>query len=520
MSNLNRNKYNFIFLIASVVLSLLILLPTFLPLLAPDAKLPSWWQSKKIKLGLDLRGGTYIVFGVQTKEAVKAQLAGMAAALRSDLGKQRVGVLKAKPNAERGLSVSLISQKGVQAVDDYVREHFRDLQKLENVEDGERVTLQYELPELKAREIEKEAVDQAIETIRNRVDQFGVAEPVIQRSGEKQIIVQLPDVKDIEGVKKTIGSVAKLEFRFVADPSKPEVETVPLKSKEGGTLLVDDEVSMSGSAIRTATVELSPTTNEIEVLLQLNSAGSEIFERLTGDNIGRRLAIVLDGQVHSAPTIRSRISGGTAQITGGFTMDDARRLAIVLRSGALPAPLSFEAQQTVGASLGADSIKSGLWASLIGSIIVVLFMIYYYRRCGYLAVICLAVNIIWLLALLALMGSTLTLPGIAGLALTVGMAVDSNIIIFERIRDELRAGKGPRSAIDAGFDRAHWTILDANITTLISGIILYAFGTGPIKGFAVTLSIGIITTVAAALFASRVCFEVMKLNDREGKLSI
>jgi len=504
------------------VFAILALAPTFAPLvMAPGATLPKWWPAQKIKLGLDLRGGTYLVLGVQTEEAVKSQLGTMATAIKSELSGKGIGIKKAKATSERSMQVTLFGDGSESELDNYVRQHFPELSKGETVREGEeRLVVNYKISEPKALEIERNAVDQAIETVRNRVDQYGVAEPVIQRSGDKRLIVQLPDVTDIESVKKTIGSVAKLEFRLVADPARPETSSIPVRFRTGETLQLEDDVVMSGDSIQSASIEMSPRSNEIEVLLSLNSVGAQVFEHVTGENVNRRLAIVLDGMGQSAPVIRDRIAGGTAQITGGFTMEEAHRLAIVLRSGALPAPLTFEEQRTVGASLGADSIHKGIVASLIGAALVVLFMIGYYKKSGILAIGCLVLNILWLLALLAMFGSTLTLPGIAGLALTVGMAVDSNIIIYERIRDELRAGMTPKAAIEAGFDRAHWTILDANITTLLSGLVLYGFGTGPIKGFAVTLSIGILTTVLAALFASHLGFRVFKLRNSRDELSI
>jgi len=245
-----------------------------------------------------------------------------------------------------------------------------------------------------------------------------------------------------------------------------------------------------------------------------------LFDRITSENVGKRFAILLDDLVYSDPVIRERISQGRAQISGGFTKEEAHQLAVVLRSGALPAPLEVGEQRVVGATLGADSIKSGVTAALVGTALVVAFMLIYYKRSGAQAIACTVVNLLVLLASLSLFGATLTLPGIGGLALTIGMAVDSNIIIFERIRDELRLGSSVRAAIEAGFHKAHWTILDANFTTLLSGLILYSFGTGPIKGFAVTLSLGVITTIFAALFVSKLAYEVVNMTDKDGKLSI
>ena len=518
MTSHYRNQL--LILVGSVLLAVLILVPTFAPPLVGQLSLPEWWSSKKIKLGLDLRGGTYLVLGVQTNEAVKSQLNGIASAIKAELSKERIGIVKAKASGDRTIQITMLNDKGLEKLESYISSKFPELVRVDTATEGGRFTVNFKINEAKAAEIEKDSVDQAIETIRNRVDQYGVAEPTIQRSGEKRIVVQLPGESNIENIKRTIGSVAKLEFRLVADPAHADVETVSLKNKEGGSLTVEQDVLMTGDSIRSAGVGIDPQKNQVEVNLVFNSIGSQLFARITEANVDRSLAIVLDGVVQSWPNINEPITGGSAQITGRFTMEEAHRLAIVLRSGALPAPLTFEEQRTVGASLGADSITRGVNASLIGSAIVLLFMIFYYSKSGMLAIACLIVNLLWLLALLALFGSTLTVPGIAGLALTVGMAVDSNIIIFERIREELKLGASPGAAIEAGFDRAHWTILDANITTLLSGLILYGFGTGPVKGFAVTLSIGIVTTVAAALFASRLGFHLLSLRRKDGSLSI
>lgn len=517
----SNNKNQLIILILSVVLSVAVLLPTFSKSILPEGtNLPQWWPSKKIKLGLDLRGGSYLVLGVQTKEAVKSQLNSIASTIKAELSKERIGIVKSRAISDNSIQITMLGESGVEQLDDYVRRKFPQLQRQDKNTDSSRVNVNYKLTEENIKDIEKNAVDQAIETIRNRVDQYGVAEPVIQRSGEKRIIVQLPDVTDLDNVKKTIGSVAKLEFHLLSDPANVDANTVPLKLRSGETLQMEEDALMTGDSVKSARVELNPRTNEIEVLLEFSAVGAQLFDQVTASNVGRRLAIVLDNVGYSAPVIRERISGGNAQISGGFTTEEAHRLAIILRSGALPAPLTFEEQRTVGASLGEDSIAKGLKATMFASILVIVFMILYYKKSGVVSILCLIVNLLWLLASLALFGSTLTLPGIAGLALTVGMAVDSNIIIFERIREEIRNGSTTRAAIAAGFDRAHWTILDANITTIISGILLYGFGTGTIKGYAVTLSIGIITTVLSALFASRLLFNVVKLDNSKGELSI
>lgn len=504
------------FIVALVVLSAAWVAPTFI-----KDKLPESWISDPIRLGLDLKGGSYIVLGVETKEAVKSQLTSIAGSIRSDLKKEKIGLIRAKQRGENAIEFTLLGDRGVGKLDEYVRENYPELSKFDSQAGGSRSIVKYQLSQPKADEIEKNAVVQAIETIRNRVDQYGVAEPTIQRSGLKRIMVQLPEITNIDQVKSTIGSVAKLEFRLVADPnSKSMDETVSVKTRDGGPLLLEDEVAMTGDAVQTANVEINPGTNEIEVTLRLNSIGKSTFGRVTKENVGRQLAIVLDGVVQSYPVIRGAIPGGTAQITGGFTRDEAHRLAVVLRSGALPAPLTFEEERTVGATLGADSIRKGVNSMLIGSIVVVLFIALYYKKAGFLAVACLALNVVFLLALLSMLDATLTLPGIAGLILTIGMAVDANVIIFERIREEVRIGATAKASVDAGFLKAHWTVLDANITTLLTGLILYGFGTGPIKGFAVTLCLGIITSVFTALFVAKVGFSVLRLRNSEGGLSI
>lgn len=503
--------------IALVVVSCVILFPTFF-----KSSTPEWWPSKPMKLGLDLRGGSYLVLGVQTEEAVKSYLNTVAGALRAELRAKDIRIVRARQVRMSELEFVLLSDRSVPELEEFLRVEYPELKKVGDRRDEGRVIVTFDVDPKKVVELEKNSVTQAIETIRNRIDQYGVAEPTIQRSGEKHIIVQLPDITNIDNVKKTIGSVAKLEFQLVADiaGANTGAGTVSRKNREGGELLLEEEVLMSGDAIRTANVDINPQTNEVEVVLRLNGVGAKTFDRVTSESINRRLAIVLDNIVQSSPNIRERISGGVAQISGGFSADEAHRLAIVLRSGALPAPLEFLEERTVGATLGADSIRSGVISMAIGTVLVVLFVIWYYRKVGLLAVGCLTLNVLFLLAVLALLGATLTLPGIAGLVLTVGMAVDANVIIFERIREELRNGATPKAAVLAGFNRAHWTILDSNITTFLSGMVLYGLGTGPIKGFAVTLCMGVLTSVFSALFVSRVGFEVLNLRNQKGELSI
>jgi preprotein translocase subunit SecD len=382
----------------------------------------------------------------------------------------------------------------------------------------------YRLDDQRVRRIMESALDQALETIRNRIDQFGVAEPTIQRQGARNILVELPGVSDPERAIQLIGRTARLEFRMVDEERSPD-EALKGRVAEGSEVLYERKVNkqtgevtrtpfllkkqvlLTGDALTNAEVRIGSQFNEPYVSIEFDREGAQLFERITAENVGKRLAIVLDNTVYSAPVIRERIAGGQAQITGSFTVEEARDLAIVLRAGALPAPVRIEENRTVGPSLGQDSVRQGLTAGLIGSVLVVLFMLLYYRLSGTVATVALILNVLLLLAGLGYFHATLTLPGIAGIVLTLGMAVDANVLIFERIREELRIGKPARAAIDAGFARAWSAILDGNVTTLIAAMMLFQFGTGPIKGFAVTLSLGLIANLFTAVFVCKVIFD-------------
>jgi preprotein translocase subunit SecD len=384
--------------------------------------------------------------------------------------------------------------------------------------------VRYKLEAQRVQRIMDNAMDQALETIRNRVDQFGVAEPTIQRQGSRNIVVELPGIKDAARAIQLIGKTARLEFRLV-DEQRSAEEALKGKVPEGDEilyerrvnkqtgevtrvpLLLKKQVLLTGDALTNAEVRIGSQFNEPYVSIEFDREGARGFERITAENVGKRLAIVLDNTVYSAPVIRERIAGGQAQITGSFTVEEARDLAIVLRAGALPAPVRIEYESIVGPSLGQDSIQQGLTAGLIGSVLVVLFMLLYYRLSGFVANVALVLNILMLLAGLGYFHATLTLPGIAGIVLTLGMAVDANVLIFERIREESRLGKPPRAAVEAGFSRAWSAILDGNVTTLIAAAMLFQFGTGPIKGFAVTLSLGLIANLFAAVFVCKFIFD-------------
>lgn len=391
-----------------------------------------------------------------------------------------------------------------------------------DLQGGMHVVLRVDTEKLSV-EAKKDALDRAVEIIRNRIDQFGVSEMAIQKQGKDRIIVQLPGVTERERALEIIGKTAHLEFKLVSDNPedlKKALNNEPVEGYEVKYLereragrepvLVAKDASLTGEYIVNAKTEFSSRGfGEPYVSLTLNPKGADIFANVTAANVGKRLAIVLDGTVQSAPVIREAIPSGQAQISGTFTVDEANDLSVVLRAGALPAPVIVEEERTVGPLLGADSIKSGIRATLIGGLLVFLFMVFYYRLAGVIADLSLALNLILILACLAMFKGTLTLPGIAGLILTIGMSVDANVLIYERMREELKLGKSLRAAIPAGFHRAFSAIMDSNLTTIVAAALIFKFGTGPIRGFAVTLTIGLIANLFTAVTCSRVILELL-----------
>jgi preprotein translocase subunit SecD len=473
------------------------------------------WPTKPLALGLDISGGVHLVYGVQSSEAVKSRLQSMLASIRSKLREKKIAVAQAAIGSDNSLSFTLLSDTFVEQAKAVVADAASELSAgVVSSQDG-RPTLTFSITPVMAERIEREAIEQAVETLRNRVDQFGVAEPLIQRSGENRIILQMPGVSDVNSVKKVVGSVAKLEFRLVPESRDAGIGVITLKDQAGAPVVVEDPALMTGDAVDDARVDFDPQ-GQVEVALRMTAAGADDFARITSENVGRQLAIVLDGIVYSAPVIRSSITGGQASITGGFSTEEARRLKVVLKAGALPAPLTVLEERTVGPTLGFESVKKGLIAMAVGFSVISVFMVFYYCKSGLVAVGTLLLNAVLMVACLSLFGATLTLPGLAGLALTIGMAVDSNVIIFERIRDELRNGVSRDLAVHTGFDKAFGAIFDANLTTLLAGAILYYFGTGPIRGFAVTLSVGIATTLFCAVFVARLCFDYFELRGKKG----
>ncbi len=478
--------------------------------------LARFFPQARINLGLDLKGGMNLTLGVDVEKAIQNNLVSSGQDMRERALEDRISMLKPRLDAEGLLEVVLPKPEQAGAFEDMLRAYYPDL-AVESSSSGSlgRVYAIGLSPQAR-RQAEDMTLDQVVRTIRNRIDQFGVAEPDIRKQSDNQVQVQLPGLTDPERAIQIVGQTAHLEFHLVrddVDPSglmlPPGTALFPYVEKDGtggSTLVLDSQPLMSGETITNARPQYDQN-GQIHVALEFNSRGGGIFERITGENLGRRMAIVLDGKVYSAPVIQSRISGGKAVITGRFTLAEAQDLAVVLRAGSLPAPVTVLEERTVGPSLGQESIESGILAALVGALAVVIIMPLYYAMSGLIADIMLCFTMTLLMAGMTAFGATLTLPGIAGIVLTIGMAVDANVLIYERIREELKLGLSPRDAVEAGFSRASISITDSNLTTIIAAAILYQFGTGPIRGFAVTLSLGIVASMFTAIFVSRAVFE-------------
>lgn len=489
-----------------------------------------------INLGLDLKGGIHLTLGVDMDTAMLNNLARLGDDLKAAAREDDVFVLR--PNVLSDTRIEIVLLKGDQK--DAFEKAIKNYSPfdIESTEPQDGSKLKYVLavqPQYKE-EIAKLTMDQAIKTIRNRIDQFGVAEPDIRKQQGNRIQVQLPGLQDPERAIKIIGQTAHLEFKMVdetADVEKAlkgilapgrELSVILNRMGDGNyaetPIMLKKDAVLTGEYVTDAKVQLD-TWNQPYVAITFNARGGTIFANLTAENVNKRMAIVLDGKVYSAPVIQEKIAGGRASITGQFSREEARDLAVVLRAGSLPAPVIILEQRSVGPSLGQESIDKGVMSAVIGMGLVLAFMVVYYGFAGFVADVVLCLNIMLIMGGLAAFGATLTLPGIAGIILTIGMAVDANVIIFERIREELRRGLTARAAVAEGYSRATLTILDANVTTVIAAIILYQFGTGPVRGFAVTLTLGIITSMFTAIFVSRIMFDLyMKKRADNAKLSI
>jgi len=530
--------YRTLLILGLVLVALIYLVPTFV------TDLPAFWKnylpSQRIHLGLDLQGGTHLVLTVDLNKAVENVLDRDIDDLKREAAAAKVPIETAA-RKEMQIELSLGASTDRNQFTDFVKEHFPNLTiQNSSTQDG-KATFQLGLNKREEKRLREFALEQSLETIRNRIDQFGVSEPIIQREGDQDIVIQLPGIQDPQRAKDLIGRTALLEFKLLSEIADADSYTTGDKPLPPGTqilngaevdtssgsarghrpkYLVQSQTLMTGDTIADALVRPATQMEGPYVALEFNARGAKQFDDLTGRSVGKRLAIVLDNTVYSAPVIRERISGGRASITGNFDIKEARDLAIVLRAGALPAPVHVAEERTVGPSLGQDSIRQGLRSFIVGGSLVVVFMLIYYKFAGFLADMALTLNVLFLMAAFAAFQATLTLPGIAGIVLTIGMAVDANVLINERIREELRLGKTARAAIEAGYQRALPAILDTNTNTLLAGAILFQFGTGPVRGFAVTLCIGVITSVFTAVVGTRVVYDYLLTYRRLQTVSV
>ncbi|MBF0297734.1 MAG: protein translocase subunit SecD [Oligoflexia bacterium] len=558
--------YRFSLMMFVLLIAVMVSLPTFLNFNS-EGKYPF---KSKVNLGLDLQGGLYMVLGINFNNVYRDEIRSYINKFEytlKDIGIESTpGDIIVTDPVDPKHTITITKKEDIGKAKDRIREYFGEVVRL-TAEKGN--VLEYGLNMILRTRVEEQAVSKSIEVIRNRIDEFGVTEPEIISQGKDRILVQLPGIKDIERAKDLIGKTAKLEFKLVNDDidaatlaswvSKAEVsgikfekgsrfsdylnkintylnndlpkgfeiafqkkmnnQTNELESKT--PYLVEVLAQITGDDLEDAGVQIDSQKNQPYVSMTLKSQGAKRFEDLTGNNKGKRLAVILDGNVYTAPHINERIGGGRAQITLGQgdydkMLREAKDIALVLRAGALPVPLEFEEQRVVGPSLGQDSIKQANYAGLISCLAIFIFAIFYYRFSGLIAVTTLILNMIFIFATLIVFDATLTLPGIAGIVLTIGMAIDSNILIYERIREELRHGAHTFKAMQAGFQHAFWTIVDVHVTTALSALCLLNFGTGPIRGFALTLLIGVISTVYCSFFVSRVFFDLY-LNRVSGK---
>ncbi len=570
-----------------VVLAVIYLIPT---LLGDD--LPEWYEdiiNKRLNLGLDLRGGIHLVLGVEVDKAVVDYVDRLTEEVdqyceEEDLGCDRVTSAEGEPV----LYVHFDQAEDLEEAKEPLKSYLGNMTP-ETAPADMPLVLAYRIEDEFAQSRKRYAVLQAIETLRNRIDEMAVREALVAKQGENSILIQIPGVKDIERARKMIGQTAQLEFKIVDDsytklnefkdqlPEGWEMQYESRKDKNGNLVRtpyleaikdedginvaairafladkIDDEhqilfeefedpkkletrlrshslfrkTMLTGDTITDARVSIDQRQNRPYVSLNFDRAGAKQFGKVTGDHVQQRMAIVLDNKVKSAPVIQTAITGGRAMITLNALesynklFQEAQDLAVVLRAGALPAPVKFEETRTVGPTLGHDSIESGKTSILVGFVFVVIFMVIYYRAAGLIADLALFLNLLFIMAVMAGLEATLTLPGLAGIVLTIGMAVDANVIIYERIREELRIGKTPKAAVESGYGKAFWTIFDANITTALASFVLWSYGTGPVKGFAVTLLVGIACSMFTAIVVTRLVFDVMTQKRESQTLSI
>ncbi len=477
---------------------------------------------KKINLGLDLQGGSYLLLEINSDPLVKEKIQSKVIPLKKLLKENQLVYSNFKIT-EKNLSFTLNDPDKFELLffskkDNLLNPYINNYNSFELDLIVKNNLLKINFSKFGLLTINNSALKQSIEIVRRRIDEVGTKEPTILQRGEKRILVELPGLKDPERVKNLLGKTAQLNFRLVSENDEFGIDK--LESESGENLNISRRIVMSGENLIDAQPTLNSQSSEPAVSFTLDRLGAQKFGRTTTDSVGKRLAIVLDGKIISAPSINEPITSGNGIISGNFSFQEATDLALLLRSGALPTPLDIVEERTVGPDLGEDSINSGVRSLIIGFILVILFMIYKYKVFGLIANITLIANLVMLLGVLTILEATLTLPGIAGIILTVGMAVDANVLIFERIKEELKTEKSLIHAFDIGYTKAKITVLDANITTLIAAIILFAFGSGPVKGFAITLGIGIITTLFSAYFLARHLTSIIVLNKKDGVVNL
>lgn len=481
------------------------------------------WINKKLNLGLDLQGGSYILLEIDTSPLINQKLQSKVIPIKKLLSENEISFqdfLISKENIS-----FLINQEQQTKLKNFF--FLKNKENLINNFISEYNTFELDLNFDQNKAIIKfsnygqvslnnAALKQSIEIIRRRIDDIGTKEPTILQRGDKQILVELPGIDNPERVKELLGKTAQLTFRLVSSDDEFGSEKLIL-AETNEELTVNKRVVISGDNLVDAQPKFDNQSNQPLVIFTLDRLGAQKFGKISTENVGRRLAIILDNNVISAPQIREAITGGSGTISGGFSFQEATDLALLLRSGALPTPIKIVEERTVGPDLGKDSIDAGIFSFIIGFLLVVLYMLYKYKIFGLISNIALISNLILLMGFLTAIEATLTLPGIAGIILTVGMAVDSNVLIYERIREELKTEKSIIHAFDVGYNKAKITVIDANLTTLIATIMLFIFGSGPVKGFAITLGVGIITTLFSAYFIARHLTSVVVLNDKQGK---
>ena len=512
-----------------------VLVAVAIVLLVPSLKLglPGWWRdylpTTSIQLGLDLQGGTHLLMEVKLEDAVNTALTRRGDDLKRELKANKLDFDEISTATDGALTVKLKTPDERTPFLDLIQKSGPDL-AVASAESTGGPVYSVRFRDRDQAQVRSNAMDQALETIRNRIDQLGVRETTVVREGDRDILVQLPGIQDPERAKELIGKTAVLEFKLVDDshpvsekeapPPGDEILYGPAEAGGRTPFLVETPVLMTGDVVTDARVRPGARLEGPYVAVDLDARGAQVFDALTSENVGRRLAIILDGTVYSAPVIKERIPAGHVQITGRFSIDEAHDLAIVLRSGALPAPVEIAEERTVGPSLGRDSVREGEISFVVGALAVLIFMPVYYSRAGLLADFGLTLNIMLLICVMAALQATLTLPGIAGIVLTLGMSVDANVLVNERMREELRNGKTTRDAVKLGYQRAWSAIRDSNISTFVAGLILFQFGTGPVKGFAVTLCVGVLTGLFSCIVVTRAWYDNLISSRRLQTISV